>query len=188
MEGMNAPMGSFSGYGHRTRAVAVVDRSVREVAPGIYAAPLRLPDAGRYDVAFLLDNPRVLHCFGLEVARNPLLTARGGSVHVEYLDLPPEPSAGISIPLRVRLSDPRDGGPRPGVRDVQVTWYQASGRLRQAALARDAGAGVYEADVSFAAPGPWYVQVTVPSLKTGPGEVPHRLLIVRPAPPSESAR
>ena len=37
MEGMNAPMGSFGGYGHAARAVAVVDRSLKEVEPGVYS-------------------------------------------------------------------------------------------------------------------------------------------------------
>ncbi|HEX7624309.1 MAG TPA: cytochrome D1 domain-containing protein [Anaeromyxobacteraceae bacterium] len=57
MEGMNAPMGSYGAYGHAARAVAVVDRSLKEVEPGVYAGKLRIPAAGRYDVAFLIDNP-----------------------------------------------------------------------------------------------------------------------------------
>jgi YVTN family beta-propeller protein len=188
MEGMNAPMGSFSGYGHRTRAVAVVDRSVREVAPGTYTAALRLPEAGRYDVAFLLDSPRVLHCFAVEVAPNPLLTRHDGRVAVEYLDLPAEARAGAPVRLRVKLTDPRGGAPLAGVGDVRITWYQPPGAARETAIGRDAGDGVYEADVSFGAPGPWYVQVTVPSLSAGPGEVPHRSLLVRDAPPPHAAR
>jgi YVTN family beta-propeller protein len=188
MEGMNAPMGSFSNYGHRTRAVGVIDRSVREVAPGTYAASLRLPDAGKYDVAFLLDNPRVLHCFSLEVEDNPLFSSRDGKVRVEYLDVPDDARAGDRVALRVRLSNPRVGEARSGVRDVQLTWYQPPGRLRQAAIARDVGEGVYEADVSFAEPGPWYLQVTVPSLHAGPGEVPYRSIIVGAAPPRTAGR
>jgi YVTN family beta-propeller protein len=188
MEGMNAPMGSFSGYGHRTSAVGVVDRSVREIAPGTYAASMRLPEAGRYDVAFLLDNPSVLHCFPLEVKPNPLLTMYDGEVKVEYLNMPADAQAGTPLPLRVKLSNPRGGAPRTGVRDVQVTWYQPPGAMRQAVIARDAGGGIYEAEVSFAAPGPWYLQVTVPSLKAGPGEVPHRSLIVRATPSPGAGR
>ena len=41
-EGMAAPMGSFSNYGRRPRAVRVVDRSLREQSPGIYRTEARL--------------------------------------------------------------------------------------------------------------------------------------------------
>jgi YVTN family beta-propeller protein len=185
MEGMNAPMGNFSGYGHRTRAVTVVDRSVREISPGTYGASLRLPDAGRYDVAFLLDNPKVLHCFGAEVKPNPLLASAAGDVHVAFLDFPTAAEAGRPVPLRVKLSDPRGGAPRTGLRDVQVTWYQPPTSPRKTVVAREAGEGVYEAELSFPSKGPWYVQVTVPSLGAGPGEIMNRSVVVR-APPGDA--
>jgi YVTN family beta-propeller protein len=188
MEGMNAPMGSFSGYGHRTRAVAVVDRSIREVAPGTYAGSLRLPEPGRYDVAFLLDNPRVLHCFTAEVQENPLLSAGEGPLALEYLDLPATASAAAPLRLRVKLTDARGRAPRTGLGDVTVTWYQPPGAHRRAAPAREVGEGVYEADLAFAAEGAFYVQVTVPSLKAGPGELPYRSLIVQAAPSATAAR
>jgi hypothetical protein len=79
----------------------------------------------------------------------------------------------------VKLTDARGHKARAGVRDVQVTWYQAPGALRSAVLASEAGAGVYEAELSFPEAGAWYVQVTVPSLKVGPGEAPHRSVVVR---------
>jgi YVTN family beta-propeller protein len=76
MEGMNAPMGSFGSYGHRVQAVTVVDRSLKEISPGVYAGRLRLPVAGHYDVAFLVDNPKVVHCFGTDAAPNPALASQ----------------------------------------------------------------------------------------------------------------
>jgi YVTN family beta-propeller protein len=183
MEGMNAPMGSFSNYGHKTMAAGVVDRSVKEIAPGTYVAAMRLPEAGSYDVAFLLDNPKVLHCFPAEVKANPARAAAPGAVVVDYLDLPQAAAPGKPLKLRVKLTDPRGGAPRAGLRDVQVSWYKAPGLLRKAVIAREAGAGIYEAELSFAEAGAWYVQVIVPSFKAGPGEVPYRSLVVR-APPA----
>ena len=99
MEGMNAAMGSFGSYGHRVQAVTVVDRSLKEVAPGVYAGRLRIPVAGHYDVAFLLENPRVLHCFSADAAPNP---AR-----------PPPPNAAaaaIRRACRMRLIGPAPPG------------------------------------------------------------------------------
>jgi hypothetical protein len=43
MEGMNAPMGNYKTYGHQARAVTVVDRSLKEVEPGVYAGKVRIP-------------------------------------------------------------------------------------------------------------------------------------------------
>lgn len=186
MEGMNSPMGSFADYGHRTRAVSIVDRSVREVAPGTYAASLRLPDAGRYDVAFLLDNPRLLHCFVAEVQPNPLLARGLRDVRVEYLDLPDTAAPGQPVRVRVKVADPRGGEPRTGLRDVQVSWYRPPASSPRAVFAREAGEGIYEAELSFPSPGPWYVQATVPSLEAGPSEVPYRSLVVRNAPTPET--
>ncbi|HET8538635.1 MAG TPA: cytochrome D1 domain-containing protein [Anaeromyxobacter sp.] len=184
MEGMNAPMGSFSNYGHRTVAVSVVDRSIREASPGTYVGSLRLPEAGRYDVAFLLDNPKVLHCFPAEVKENPRFSSADAATAVEYLDLPSAADAGSTVRLRVKVTQVRGHAPRTGVKDVQVTWYQAPGALRSAVLLRETGEGVYEGDLSFSEPGAWYVQVTVPSLKVGPAEVSHRSVIVRARKPA----
>jgi YVTN family beta-propeller protein len=187
MEGMNAPMGSFSSYGHRTQAVSVVDRSIREVAPGAYVGSLRLPEAGRYDVAFLLDNPKVLHCFPAEVKPSPLFASEYAQVSVEYLDLPQTTDAGKTVRLRVKLAEVRGRAPKAGVKDVQVSWYLAPGSNRRAVVAREASSGVYETDLSFPEAGAWYVQVTVPSLKVGPGESPHRSVVVRGKPSTAAA-
>jgi len=51
MEGMIAPMGSYTTYGRVPRAVGVVDRSVRETEKGVYAAKFRVPAGGDYNVA-----------------------------------------------------------------------------------------------------------------------------------------
>jgi DNA-binding beta-propeller fold protein YncE len=71
MEGMAAPMGNFSNYGRQPRAALVVDRSLREVSPGVYEAAAKLPDAGDYDAVFFLDAPRVTHCFTATIEPDP---------------------------------------------------------------------------------------------------------------------
>src|SRR5690242_4899321 len=72
-EGMAAPMGSFQNYRRDPRALLVIDNSLRETTRGVYSTTVRLNTAGRYDVAFLLDSPRVVNCFELTVAENPNL-------------------------------------------------------------------------------------------------------------------
>jgi len=44
-EGMNAPSSNYRVYGSSPRAVAVVDRSMKEVEPGVYAGRVKIPVA-----------------------------------------------------------------------------------------------------------------------------------------------
>jgi hypothetical protein len=85
MEGMNAPMGSYQSYGASARAVSVIDRSLKETEPGVYTSKVRIPVAGRYDVAFLLEQPRLVNCFSLEAKEDPLLASQRKRIVVEYL-------------------------------------------------------------------------------------------------------
>ena len=71
MEGMGAPMGSFRNYGHETRAIEIVDRSMCEDAPGVYQGRVKIPVEGYYDVAFMMDSPQFLHCFTAVVEPDP---------------------------------------------------------------------------------------------------------------------
>lgn len=180
MEGMNAPSGSFGSYGHRAAAVAVVDRSLKEVEPGVYAGRLRVPAAGRYDVALLLDNPRLLHCFTAEAGANPALGARV-ALRVEHLADAGRAAAGAPAPLRFRLLDARTGEPRTGLADVEVATYAVPGRHRMGAPAREVAPGTYQADVRFPAAGIYYVFVAVPSLEIAPRDVAYRSIEIGPA-------
>ena len=70
-EGMAAPMGSFQNYRRDPKALLLLDNSLAETSRGIYTSTIRLPEAGHYDVAFLLDSPRMVNCFSLTVAEDP---------------------------------------------------------------------------------------------------------------------
>ena len=176
MEGMNAPMGSFAGYGHPARAVTLVDRSLQEVEPGVYAGKVRLPEPGRYDVAFLLDSPRVLHCFSAEVAKNPLLQPQAGKLAIEYLGFPREARTGQPLAVRFRLTDPGAGVAKSGVLDLRVRWFSPPGLERGEAYAREIEKGVYEATAVLVRDGPYYVHVVSRSLKVGAGGLPFRTI------------
>jgi YVTN family beta-propeller protein len=177
MEGMNAPMGSFGNYGHSAQAVAVVDRSLKEIEPGVYSTRLRIPTAGRYDIAFLLDSPRVLHCFSAEVKENPALRKELGLLEIEYQDFPVRLAAGEVPRLRFKLNDAATHQPRTGL-DVRVLSYRAPGRHRGEVVAREVADGVYEASPKLAGSGAYYLYVSVPSLKVPYGELAYRTLWV----------
>jgi hypothetical protein len=171
-------MGSYSGYGHSVTAATVVDRSLKEVEPGIYAGKVKIPVAGRYDVAFLLDNPRVLHCFSADALSNPALKKGLGEVAVEFVDFPAKAAAGSMVPIRVRLTDPSTREPRDGLADVRVLYHVVPGGPKSEAEAVARGGGVYEAAARLDRPGAWYFFVSVPSLKVKPSAVPYRGLVV----------
>ncbi len=186
MEGMNAPMGSYGGYGHRVAAATVVDRSLKEIEPGVYGGKVRLPVSGRYDVAFLLDNPRVLHCFAAEVLSDPALERARGEVRAELVDFPVRAAAGARVPVRVRLTDPVTRAPRDGATGVSVLYHAVPGGPKHEAAARGVGGGLYEAEVLVDREGAWYFFVSIPSLRVQPGDVPYRGLVVDPAPQGKS--
>lgn len=180
-------MGSFGSYGHRVQAVTVVDRSLKEVAPGVYAGRLRIPVAGHYDVAFLLENPRVLHCFSADAAPNPARPQEAG-LDVEYLDLPTSLDQGRTLPVRLRLSDTRSRAARADLQDVLVSWHAVPGRLQGRAMARHLGGGDYEAPVPLGKAGVYYLFVSVASLDLLPSELPFRTIqVASDGPPSAGA-
>jgi len=173
---MNAPMGSFSGYGQRTRAATVVDRSVKELDPGTYAARVRLPVAGRYEVALLLENPRLLHCFSVEVAENPALHEGERPLRVDFVNPPASAPAGSRVALRFTIQDSRTGKPQVGVPDASVLSFRAPGFDREDSPARPVGAGVYEAQVPLPSAGAYYLYVGAPSLGLKHDDLPFRTL------------
>ena len=84
MEGMNSPSSNYSVKGGSARAVTLIDRSLKEVEPGVYTAKVKLPAPGRYDVAFLMQTPQVLHCFSTEAKANPQAPRTGLPLAVEF--------------------------------------------------------------------------------------------------------
>ena len=164
-EGMAAPMGSFTNYGRQPRAVLVVDRSLKERTPGSYETVARLPQPGRYRVAFFLDAPRTIRCFEVNVAADPVLAEkrrREQPVKVEPRIPSQALQAGEAAPLRFRLTDPITGQPREGLTDVQVLVFLASGTWHQRQWARGLGDGVYE--IEFVPPASGTYNVAVESL------------------------
>lgn len=160
-EGMAAPMGSFTNYGHEPRAVLVVDRSLKERSPGSYETVARL-QPGRYRVALFLDSPRSVHCFELDVAEDPDLAAqrlRQQPVRVEPRIPGRVLTAGETAKLDFRLTDPVTGKAVDGLTDVDVLVYLGAGNWHRRQWARGVGDGVYEIDFVPPAGGTYQVAV-----------------------------
>jgi DNA-binding beta-propeller fold protein YncE len=173
-EGMAAPMGSFQNYRRDPRSLLVWDASLREAAPGVYQTNVRLTGQGSYDVAFLLDQPRIYNCFELAVAENPAVR-RQGQPAIKFEPLYKERTLPVkqSVQFRFKVTDSETGKPRADLKDVGVLVFLAPGIWQQRDWARSLGEGVYE--VSFTPPqeGAYYVFFHCPSLGVALNKTPY---------------
>jgi len=159
MEGMAAPMGNFSNYGREPRAVLIVDRSLRESQPGVYSAVARLRGPGTYDVAFVLDSPRVVHCFQVQVDADPTLATGSKRRSVTITPLPGDLviKAGKAVTLRFRINDSKTGEAIQGLDDIQALALLAPGIWQHRQPARNEGGGVYSIELVPPRPGIYYI-------------------------------
>ena len=177
MEGMNAPSGSFQTYGQSARGIEIIDRSLREQEPGVYSTRVRLPVAGPYDVAFILDSPSLVQCFSFTAKPDPALKRRGPALSIEYLTQERQVTAGKQTRLAFRLTDPATGQPRAGLQDVLVQYYMVPGLHRTQAPAREGSEGVYEVHLSPPEAGAYYIYVACPSTRVQFGDLPYSTLM-----------
>jgi DNA-binding beta-propeller fold protein YncE len=167
MEGMAAPMGTFVAKGRSPKAVLVLDRSLKEAEPSVFSIRTRVPAAGTYDVAFFLNDPRVVHCFELTVAEDPNAPRKAvkRAVKIEPLLEPREIRAGEEVEFKFRLSDPGTKELYRGVRDVRALAFLAPGTWQKRIAAQPDGEGIYRVRLTVPESGIYYVFLESPSLE-----------------------
>lgn len=177
-EGMSAPMGNFQNYRREPRGVMVVDRSIRETSPGVYSANIKLPQGGDYDLAFLINSPRVVSCFDISVNENPKLAKRDAEppLEVQYLVKSVNIRPHEKVNLQFRLLDTQTRAARSDLKDVGVLTFLAPGVWQERQWAKSLGDGVYE--ISFVPPdeGVYYIFVHCPSMKIKLNQLPFIVL------------
>ncbi len=178
-EGMNAPMSGYNNRGHQARAAIVIDRSLREVAPGVYGSTVKLPAAGTFDVAFLLNQPQIIHCFSTDVAALPDAGLRK-VVHAEFLGTERPLLQNSPFVAQVRILG-EDGKPRPGLHDLSLRYFLAPSSLPRSLPLTEVGEGVYQASLELAEAGAWYLHVQSPRLGRKFAEDNYTSLRVLPA-------
>lgn len=159
-EGMAAPMGSFQNYRRHPRAVMVVDRSLREITSGVYSTTTKLPKSGVYDVAFLLDSPRITHCFNAEAKANPNVPReKRVAFRIEYLKNDRQLRVAENYKLRFKIVDTTTLKAKSDLKDVRVLTLLSSGVWQKRDFARSIGNGIYELDVKVPQPGVYLIFV-----------------------------
>ncbi len=182
-EGMMAPMGSYRNFSRVPRAIAVLDRSLRESAAGTYSIIVRADDPGAIDVPFFINQPtEVLHRFEINVAPNEHTIAEVDSNRIRavasFLEAPLFAQASEEVTLRVRLDDPEKDQSVSGVSDLQVFVYQLPGNFQRRGRAREVEPGIYEAKIRLGGAGTYRIRCQAPSQKLSlPRSAEHRFTV-----------
>ena len=173
VEGMMAPMGTFSNNKRRPHALLILNRSLAEIAPGLYSVPVRLKSPGRFDVSVLTNQPRIVHCFQLEVAPSPdgEVTPVGSLVAKAVFD-GQQFQSGVAVPLRFKISDPVTKQPLKGLTDVQVLAFEPPGIWQQRQWAKEVGEGEYEVSQTFPHTGQYKIMLRVASRGVNYADLP----------------
>jgi len=146
---MAAPMGNFQNYRREPMATLVVDRSLREIKPGVYSTTIKLPASGRYDVAFLNDSPKVSHCFEISADANPALKEKQPiALRIEHQVKETSLAVGKDFVFRFKLIDTATGNPKSDLKDVRVLTFLSPGVWQRRDIAKSVGDGVYELKIN----------------------------------------
>lgn len=191
VEGMMAPMGTFSNYKRRPRALLLIDRSLSEVAPGTYSTPIKLPDSGRFDVPFLVSQPRLFNCFQLEVGESPDgVKNRLNAIQLETMFKKDQVfKTGEASSLKFKIIDSATKQPITGLKDVRVLVFEPPGVWQQRQIAKELSGGLYEVEQSFPHAGVFYVMIGVSSRGVAFADLPYTpVRAITEAKPDESKK
>lgn len=176
-EGMAAPMGNFQNYRREPRGVLVIDRSLREINPGLYSTTIKFPTAGKYDVAFLNDSPRIAHCFEAAADANPLLRVeRQVALRIEHQIKEMKLPVAQNFPLRFKLIDTATNKARSDLKDVRVLTLLAPGTWQRRDMAKSLGDGVYEINLNVPQSGVYMIFVESASMRVQFRDMPYLML------------
>jgi YVTN family beta-propeller protein len=180
VEGMMAPMGTFSNYKRRPTALLLLNRSLSETAPGVYSTNIKLSHSGRFDVPVLLDQPRIHKCFQLEVAPSPdgENSTAGASIAVEPMFKTDRVKTGETVSLKFKIVDSITKKPLKGLNDVTVMVFQQPGIWQQRQVAKEIDTGVYEVTQVFPSSGLFNVMVGAASRGVAFADVPFKTVKV----------
>lgn len=176
-EGMAAPMGNFQNYRREPLAVMVVDRSLREIQPGVYSTTIKLPASGRYDVAFVNDSPRVSHCFDLAAAANPALKEKQPiALSIEHHVKERKLAVHQEFIFRFKLIETATGNPKSDLKDVRVLTFLSPGVWQRRDIAQSVGDGIYELKIQVPQTGVYMLFVESSSMGVRFVDLPYLML------------
>jgi hypothetical protein len=126
---------------------------------------VKLPRAGAYDLAFVLDSPRIYHCFDVAVSADPKLeeSRKASAVKIEPMIASRIINVGESARVLFKLSDPATNQVKRAS-DIQTLVFLAPGTWQNRQWAKEVSEGVYEMEFTPPQPGVYYIFLGSPSL------------------------
>ncbi len=165
MEGHSVPMGSYRMYGSRlARAPKVVNRNLRQLQPGVYGTRIKVPASGEFEVAMLIDSPKIIHCFTFTAKPDPGVDKTPPYPDIVYLNTVWQTKAPGELKFSFKLVSPKDGTPVAEAKDVYVQLIHSSGFPSFTRNVKYVGDGVYEDVLTVPRDGMYYVLISSPSL------------------------
>ena len=167
IEGTTAPAGSYKDQATLPRAVTFVDRSLKQEAPGIFSGRVLIPSGGNYQVALLLDNPKLVHCFNFNAKAGDAEVSVKAEIVIEPVNLPASVKRGEDFKMKFRVADIEKQQPVDGLEDFVVSINQVGGNWSQRYLAKSMGNGEYEVDARVLQSGTFNLILSVSSKNYG---------------------
>ena len=159
--------------------MCIRDRS--EGKPGVYTGQVKIPVEGTYDVAFMMDTPRFLHCFSAKVHPNPEIEATTAKLALDFQVADKRVPVGSSASVKFKLTDPRSGAPLSDVSDMAVMYYRDDGRGRTVTPAKAQSDGSFDAQVNIDTFATYYVFIGSKSQDIKYTDLPFLTLMGTPA-------
>lgn len=190
VEGMMAPMGTFTNYKRRPKALLLLDRSIAEVAPGTYSAQIKLRGSGRFDVPVLIQQPRIVNCFQFDVQDSPdgEKNRSGASIAVESMFKDQRFKAGESVSLKFKVTDAITKQPITGLTDLRVLVFEPPGVWQQRQISKEIGGGVYEVTQVFPHAGAFNVMIASTSRGVTFADLPFSTVRVLESAPKDEVK
>lgn len=164
MEGMPTPSGILSNYRFEPKALLTVGKNIRETATGVFTTTVSAPPAGEYDLLFLLEDPRIIHCFDFDVAPDPVIEAsRSRKIAVAPLGERWELPVGEEFTVAFQLREVETEQLKIGLKDVVLQIYTTRG-WQDRVRATPVEEGAYEVKLTVPYAGVYYISVASSSL------------------------
>jgi len=160
MEGMPTPSGTLNNYGLEPKAVLTVGRQLRETSPGVFTTTIKAPKNGEYDVVFLLEDPRIIHCFAFSIDESPEVRAdEPVRPRVTLLLESNQVQVESEISFEFELTDENTDEAIVGIADLGVLLTSPSG-AQVRGRATEGTDGRYTVTVTVRDPGLYYMFVS----------------------------
>lgn len=184
MEGMAAPMGSFTTSRVRARALLVLDRSLRERTPGTYVGRARLGRDGPQQLSVFINSPRWSGCIPVAVDPNPQIEAERLARRPLTVELLPgirRTRTGEPLTVEVRLRETIGQALVDDADDASALAVLAPGVVQHRYRLRHQGDGVYSLEFTPTEAGTWYLSFASASNGLSFNKSPYLMIAVEPA-------